>query len=327
MKPSCVTCHNTHPDSPKRDWQEGDVRGVLEITRPLDEFIAQTNEGLKGTFIMLASLLILALTGIALVIHKLQQSSKDLERRVIERTAQLRKANQQLTVEQGKSEQLLLNILPEPIAHQLKEGQQSFAEGYAEATVLFADLVDFTRLSERIPPNKLIAILNEIFSRFDRLTEKHGLEKIKTIGDAYMVVGGLPRPRSDHAEAIAEMALDMLGEITMFSLERRVRCDIRIGINSGPVIAGVIGTKKFIYDLWGDTVNVASRMESHGETGAIQVTQATYEKLKYRYVFEPRGLIDVKGKGKMLAYFLIDRKTQTPRPPIHRSSSTHKPAS
>lgn len=308
MKPSCVACHNTHPESPKRDWKVGDVRGVLEITRPLDSFIAQTQVGLRETFLMMAGLLLLALAGIALVISRLKQTSKELELRVIERTAQLQQSNQQLVVEQEKSDRLLLNILPEPIAHQLKEGQGSIADGFAEATILFADLVDFTKLSERMPPDKLVALLNEIFSRFDALTEKHGLEKIKTIGDAYMVVGGLPVPRTDHAEAIADMALDMQAEITRFNIKGGYDCDIRIGINTGPVIAGVIGTKKFIYDLWGDTVNVASRMESHGIVGEIQVTAATYERLKYRYAFKPRGTIQVKGKGDMEAFLLTGLK-------------------
>jgi adenylate cyclase len=308
MKPSCVSCHNTHPDSPKKDWKVGDVRGVLEITRPLDSFIAQTREGLHGTFAMLGTLLLLALVGIALVINRLRQTSRELERRVVERTSQLSEANEQLTVEQEKSEQLLLNILPPPIAEQLKEGQSSIAEGFSEATVLFADLVNFTKLSERMPPTELIALLNEIFSRFDSLTEKHSLEKIKTIGDAYMVVGGLPMPRADHAEAIAEMAIDMQSEIIRFNHRRGHDCGIRIGINSGPVIAGVIGTKKFIYDLWGDTVNVASRMESHGIAGGIQVTEATYERLKHRYTFQSRGAIAVKGKGDMVVYLLTGRR-------------------
>jgi adenylate cyclase len=316
MKPSCVSCHNSHPDSPKKDWKVGDVRGVLEITRPLDTFIAQTRQGLQGTFVMLGGLLLLALVGIALVINRLQQTSKDLELRVIERTAQLSRANQQLTVEQEKSEQLLLNILPQPIAEQLKEGQATIAEGFAEATVLFADLVNFTKLAERMPPTELLSLLNEIFSRFDALTEKHGLEKIKTIGDAYMVVGGLPMPRADHAEAIAEMALDMIAEITLFALGRGYDCDIRIGINTGPVVAGVIGTKKFIYDLWGDTVNVASRMESHGLAGGIQVTAATYEKLKHRYSLRSRGSIQVKGKGAMEAYILTGHRTADPELPL-----------
>ena len=309
MKPSCVACHNTHPDSPKRDWKVGDVRGILEITRPLDSFIAQTQEGLRGTFTMLAGLLLLALMGIALVMSRLRQTSKELELRVVERTSQLRESNQQLLVEQEKSEKLLLNILPEPIANQLKEGESSIANGFAEATILFADLVNFTKLSEKMHPTQLVSMLNEIFSQFDSLTEKHGLEKIKTIGDAYMVVGGLPIPRTDHAEAIAEMALDMQAEILRFNQKRGQDCDIRIGINTGPVVAGVIGTKKFIYDLWGDTVNVASRMESHGIVGEIQVTVPTYERLQHRYTFQPRGSIHVKGKGQMTTYLLTGRKT------------------
>ncbi|MBD1910806.1 MULTISPECIES: adenylate/guanylate cyclase domain-containing protein [unclassified Leptolyngbya] len=316
MKPTCVACHNIHPDSPKRDWQVGDVRGVMEITRPLDSFIAQTQQGLQSTFTMLAGLLLLALTGIALVITRLRQISKELELRVIERTSQLRQANQQLVVEQEKSDKLLLNILPESIANQLKEGESSIADGFAEATILFADLVNFTQLSQKMPPTKLIALLNEIFSRFDRLTEKHGLEKIKTIGDAYMVVGGLPNPRPDHAEAIAEMALDMQTELMMFCLEKGHQCELRIGINTGPVIAGVIGTKKFIYDLWGDTVNVASRMESHGLEGEIQVTVSTYQRLKHHFMFKRRGTIHVKGKGEMETYFLIGHKKSKQLPPL-----------
>jgi class 3 adenylate cyclase len=312
MKASCVACHNTHPDSPKKDWKEGEVRGVLEITRPLDSFTAQTQEGLRGTFIMLGGLLLLALAGIALVINRLRQTSRELERRVIERTAQLRESNEQLSEEQEKSEKLLLNILPQPIAHQLKEGQNSLAEGYPEATVLFADLVNFTKLSEKMPPSQLVQLLNEIFSEFDRLTEEHGLEKIKTIGDAYMVVGGLPEPRPDHAEAIAEMAIGMQREIALFNKRRGHDCGIRIGINTGPVIAGVIGTKKFIYDLWGDTVNVASRMESHGIAGGIQVTVSTYERLKHVYTFRSRGSINVKGKGEMVTYMLTGRKQTKP---------------
>ncbi|HEY9908194.1 MAG TPA: adenylate/guanylate cyclase domain-containing protein [Thermosynechococcaceae cyanobacterium] len=309
MQPSCVACHNTHPDSPKRDWKVGDVRGILEIVQPLDNFMAQTQAGLRGTFAMLSGLLVLALAGIGLVITRLRQTSRELELRVVERTSQLRQSNQQLTVEQEKSDRLLLNILPETIAKQLKEGESSIADGFAEATVLFADLVNFTKLSEKLPPAQLVAMLNEIFSEFDRLTEKHGLEKIKTIGDAYMVVGGLPVPRADHAEAIAEMALDMQSEVTKFHLRRGYDCNIRIGINTGPVIAGVIGTKKFIYDLWGDTVNIASRMESHGIPGEIQVTEATYDRLKHRYSFESRGLIQVKGKGEMATYLLSRKKS------------------
>jgi adenylate cyclase len=308
MKPSCVECHNSHPDSPKRDWREGDVRGILEVSHPLDSFMDQTYQGLKGTFTMLSGLLLLALAGIGLVVTRLRHISKELELRVVERTAQLRQANQQLLLEQEKSDKLLLNILPEPIATQLKEGESSIADGFADATILFADLVNFTQLSQKMPPMELVALLNEVFSRFDYLTEKYGLEKIKTIGDAYMVVGGLPNPRSDHAEAIAEMALDMKTQLTIFCQEKGYQCELRIGINTGPVIAGVIGTKKFIYDLWGDTVNVASRMESHGLEGKIQVTASTYQRLKHSFILKRRGTIYVKGKGEMETYFLVGRR-------------------
>ena len=308
MKPSCVGCHNTRPDSPKRDWRVGDVRGVLEIVQPLDTFIAQTNMGLNGTFAMLSGLSVLALLGIAVVIDRLRQTSKDLELRVIERTAQLQKVNQNLTQEREKSERLLLNILPPSIAQRLKEGDNSIADGFSDVTILFADLVEFTQLSERTPPAELVALLNEIFSAFDRLTEQYGLEKIKTIGDAYMVVGGLPIPRPDHVVAIAEMALAMRKEIAQFNFRHQQNCNLRIGINTGAVVAGVIGTKKFIYDLWGDAVNTASRMESYGIPGEIQVTDATFEYLKDQYDFQPRGVIEVKGKGQITTYFLTGRK-------------------
>jgi PAS domain S-box-containing protein len=218
-----------------------------------------------------------------------------------------KQAEEALRIEQEKSELLLLNILPKPIADRLKQNPQSIADSFADVTVLFADLVNFTRLSEQISPTELVEMLNRIFSAFDVLAEKHGLEKIKTIGDSYMVVGGLPMVRPDHAEAIAEMALDMISEIIRFNAEYNEAFNIRIGINTGPVVAGVIGIKKFIYDLWGDTVNTASRMESHGVPGCIQVTEATYKRLQNQYVFEERGVISVKGKGEMMTYFLIGR--------------------
>ena len=162
-------------------------------------------------------------------------------------------------------------------------------------------------LSEQRSPEELVDFLNEIFSAFDYLTEKYGLEKIKTIGDAYMVVGGLPNPSTNHAESIAEMALDMQEELAKFNAKYYAEINIRIGINTGPAIAGVIGTKKFIYDLWGDAVNTASRMESHGIAGAIQVTQSTYDILRNKYLFEDRGIIHVKGKGDMNTYLLAGR--------------------
>ena len=310
LTPSCVNCHNTLPDSPKKDWKVGDVRGVLEITTPLDSFMDKTKEGLRGTFAMLAMLSMLGVVGITLVIGRLRQTSKELERRVIERTAQLQEANEELFKEQEKSENLLLNILPKPIANQLKEGQRHIAEGFTEVTILFADIVNFTQLSEKISPRELVRLLNEIFTGFDQLSEQHELEKIKTIGDAYMVVGGIPKARSDHAKAIAQMALDMQRAVAQFNDRHGTTLNIRIGINSGPVVAGVIGTKKFIYDLWGDAVNTASRMESHGVAGCIQVTESTYEYLRNDYVFKERGVIQVKGKGEMVTYFLTGRKVK-----------------
>ncbi|MCA1993100.1 MAG: adenylate/guanylate cyclase domain-containing protein, partial [Coleofasciculus sp. S288] len=222
--------------------------------------------------------------------------------------AQRKRTEAILREEQEKSDRLLLNILPEPIANRLKEGHSHIADGFTEVTILFADLVNFTLLSERISPTELVKLLNEIFSAFDRLTERHGLEKIKTIGDAYMVVGGIPEPRNDHAEAIAEMALDMQQEVAQFNAKHHAQLSIRIGINTGPVVAGVIGTKKFIYDLWGDAVNTASRMESHGIAGAIQVTDSTYHRLRDHYQFKERGVIQVKGKGEMATYLLVGRK-------------------
>ena len=221
-------------------------------------------------------------------------------------------AEEALRLEQEKSEWLLRNILPEAIANQLKQNQgalgehgAALAEQFNEVTILFADLVGFTPLSARLTPIELVNLLNQIFSTFDELAQQLGLEKIKTIGDAYMVAAGLPIPRADHAEAIAEMGLAMQAAIVRFQSEQGENIQIRIGINTGVVVAGVIGTKKFIYDLWGDAVNVASRMESSGEPGNIQVTTATYERLKNQYVFQKRGSIEVKGKGEMVTYWLI----------------------
>ena len=213
-----------------------------------------------------------------------------------------------LAEEQAKSERLLRNILPAAIAQQLKQEERTIADSFPEVTVMFADIVGFTELAAQTPAIELVEILNVIFSEFDQLTDEHGLEKIKTIGDAYMVVGGLPAAKPNHAEAIAAMALDMQDRITEFCSETGKALSIRIGINTGPVIAGIIGTKKFIYDLWGDTVNIASRMESHGIPGSIQVTEATYNRLKNQYVFEDRGLISVKGKGEMNCYLLKGEK-------------------
>jgi len=227
-----------------------------------------------------------------------------------------REAEAALKESQRQTEQLLLSILPVSIADRLKQAEvhigpfaSTIAESFAEVTVMFADLVGFTEIAARLSPIALVEALNQIFSSFDRLSERYGLEKIKTIGDAYMVVGGLPERRSDHAEAIAAMALDMQTAIAQFNAQRQLEFNIRVGIHTGPVVAGVIGLKKFAYDLWGDTVNVASRMESHGMVGRIQVSDATYQRLRGgEYRFERRGEIAVKGKGTMTTYFLVGRR-------------------
>jgi adenylate cyclase len=212
--------------------------------------------------------------------------------------------------QQEKTNKLLLNILPESIAARLKEDETTIAETFDDVTVLFADLVGFTQLSAEISATELVELLNRVFSEFDRLTEFYKLEKIKTIGDCYMVVGGLPQRREDHALAIADIALDMLEVINRFNARHPRRpLSLRIGINTGTVIAGVIGLRKFIYDLWGDTVNTASRMEAHGLPNKIQVTEATYAHLYEHYHLSQRGTVAIKGKGEMVTYFLEAKKS------------------
>ncbi|MBP1693888.1 MAG: adenylate/guanylate cyclase with and sensor [Chloroflexi bacterium] len=208
--------------------------------------------------------------------------------------------------EEERSYTLLLNTLPASIADRLMRGE-TIADYFPSISVLFADIVDFTPLATRMAPVEVVQFLNQVFSTFDELTEARTLEKIKTVGDAYMVVSGLPIPRSDHAEVMAELALEMQAAIANMILPNVSSLQVRIGIHTGPVIAGVIGWRKFAYDLWGDTVNTASRMETHGLPGKIQVSKAYYELLKGKYNFEERGEIDVKGKGKMRTFFLTGR--------------------
>ncbi|HEY6709393.1 MAG TPA: adenylate/guanylate cyclase domain-containing protein [Actinomycetota bacterium] len=212
-----------------------------------------------------------------------------------------------LQAEQARSEGLLLNVLPAPIAARLKQGEAVIADRFPEVTVLFADLVDFTASSDRSSPERVVQVLADLFTAFDRLVARHGLEKIKTVGDAYMVAGGLPEPRPDHAEAVAEMAMALREEAGRHLDPAGRPLQVRIGIASGPVVAGVIGTAKFSYDLWGDTVNMASRMESTGVPGCIQVTEATYRRLRGRYRFQRRGPVQVKGKGELVTWFLVGR--------------------
>ena len=222
-----------------------------------------------------------------------------------------------LELEQAKSERLLLNVLPAPVAARLKEQEEVIADACPDVTVLFADIVGFTPLCERLSASDVVALLDRVFARWDQLAAYHGVEKIKTIGDAYMVVGGIPLPREDHAEAIAEMALSMGPELVRLGDETGHVLRLRIGIDTGPVVAGVIGRAKFIYDLWGDTVNTASRMESHAPLGGIQVTEQTFERLEGLYEFRPRETIDVKGKGPMRPYLLLGRRSEHQSPTVH----------
>ena len=212
-----------------------------------------------------------------------------------------------LAIEQARSDKLLLNILPESIASRLKAESLTIADSHESVTIMFADLVNFTQISAGMPPSELVSLLNQVFSRFDQLSERYGLEKIKTIGDAYMVVGGVPNARVDHAEAVANMALDMRSVLQDVAMKSGKELKMRIGINSGPVIAGVIGNSKFSYDLWGDTVNVASRMEHYAAPDSVQVTEATYLLLKDKFKFESLGRIAVKGKGEVDAYVLLGK--------------------
>ena len=228
-------------------------------------------------------------------------------RELLEAQTKLEKLNRQLSEQMEETERLLLNILPRTIADRLKHNQNIIADRFDDVTILFADVVGFTELSAHLSPIELVTLLNKLFSAFDLLTDRHHLEKIKTIGDKYMVAGGLPIHRPDHVEDIAEMALDMQDEVARFNQKNSRMFSIRIGVNTGPVVAGVIGAKKFIYDLWGDTVNIASRMETHGIKGHIQVTKATYERLRHKYLLKDRGVIHVKNAEEMFTYFLIGR--------------------
>ncbi|GAB7541767.1 adenylate/guanylate cyclase domain-containing protein [Cupriavidus sp. 8B] len=240
------------------------------------------------------------------------QASWDL---ICRQRDELQNLYDRLTVEQELSERLLLNLLPYPIAERLKARPEIvansipeiIADSFPAVTVLFADIVAFTRFSAAMSAECLVAVLNEIFTEFDTIADRRGLEKIKTIGDAYMAAAGLPQPVSDHAVRAADMALDMIDALTLFNRRTGYSLQMRVGINSGSVVAGVIGKRKFIYDLWGDTVNTASRMESHSLAGRVQVTDATRNLLGGAFLFEDRGIIVAKGIGAVHTWFLTGR--------------------
>jgi adenylate cyclase len=268
---------------------------LLALSGILDPYVKHPNHLpivlINAVYVMNA----LAVTGIAFVVIKSFIRQKDTILHL-------------LRVEEQKSEGLLLNILPREIATILKNEQRTIAEHFGCASILFADLVGFTPLTARLAPVEMVNLLNEIFSHFDDLVEKHGLEKIRTIGDNYMVASGAPRRRPDHAQALAELALEMSAYLHARPSRPDRAIQFRIGINSGPVVGGVIGRKKFVYDLWGDAVNIASRMESQGLPGRIQITQSTYEIIRDQFLCEPRGPILVKGKGEMNTWFLVRKK-------------------
>ena len=222
--------------------------------------------------------------------------------------ARLEEAHQLLQVEQERSERLLLNILPGSIAERLKNSNQTIADGFADISVMFVDIVNFTKIAEGLSPKQVFSMLNKIFSSFDELAEKFGLEKIKTIGDAYMVAGGLNDDCIDYTEALVDMALEMRNLLQHDFKVNHMHLEVRIGIGTGPVVAGVVGKKKFIYDLWGDTVNIASRITSEGVPGMVQVDQATYRRLKHHFEFHEPQTIYLKGKGNMVVYRAIGRK-------------------
>jgi len=225
-----------------------------------------------------------------------------------ENIAQLQHEKEMLGLEQMKTEKLMLNILPQPIAQRLKKGEKNIAGSYSEVTVLFSDLVGFTKMAAHKSAPDLVKLLNDLFTRFDIRAQDLGLEKIKTIGDAYMAVGGLPIPRTDHAEIVADMAIGMFQDLSAFNTDNKMELEMRIGMHSGPVVAGVIGFTKFSYDLWGNTVNTASRMESTSQTGRIQATSITNALLGDHFDTEEREVIECKGLGPILTFFINDRK-------------------
>lgn len=269
--------------------------GLVVISRIVEPSVRATNNLSVGVVLLFFVLNIVGLAFVAFVLLQYFVGQRD-------------QAMALLGVEQEKSDRLLLNVLPESVAAILKEGQRTIADHYDATSVLFADIVGFTPLSEELEPEQMVEALNEVFTYFDNLCASHGVEKIRTIGDAYMVASGVPRRNDDHALAIARLALDMRAFVPGGANMGAERIQFRFGINSGPLVAGVIGHTKFQYDIWGDTVNTASRMESHGFPGKIQITEATYELIKDDFVCTPRGTVDIKGKGATATWFLEDTR-------------------
>jgi guanylate cyclase len=267
---------------------------IVGLSAVLDPLLTKLADIPRGVVVLFFALNVLGVTGTCYVLLHYFVRERD-------RAAEI------LAAERERSERLLLNVLPEPIAERLKGGESLIADGAPEVGVLFADIAGFTPMSESMAPEDIVRLLNDVFTVFDGLAAEHGLEKIKTIGDAYMVASGLLGGGDRHAEELALMALEMKREARRFG-----SLQLRIGIDIGPVVAGVIGRSKFIYDLWGDTVNAASRMESHGIPGSIQVTERACTRLVHAFEFEERGVIEVKGKGPMRTYVLLRAKDVPP---------------
>jgi class 3 adenylate cyclase len=283
--PVIMVTANTELDNLQRAFEAG---ATDYISKPLNkaELLARVRSSLK-------------------LKHEMDRR-KRLNAELAQAKANLDQALRELQIEKDKSERLLLNVFPEPVAQRLKQGQD-VADSYPDVTVLFADIVEFTRLAARMAPQDVIRLLNDFFSRFDELAARYGLEKIKTVGDAYMLVGGLHLPRPDHAPAVAEMALDMRAMTASYMRTTGGFLKLRIGIHSGPVVAGVIGTKRIAYDLWGDTVNIASRLEALARPDSILVSEETYHILHEQYLFGPCDKVFIKGIGEKVVYPLMGR--------------------
>ncbi|MQA99333.1 MAG: adenylate/guanylate cyclase domain-containing protein [Actinobacteria bacterium] len=281
---------------------------VIAAAAAADPYIRPEAEQIPSTVrLLFFALNIVAVSATCFFLLQYFVRERDVARAALDRE------HRQLVREQERSERLLLNVLPAPIAERLKAGEPTIADAFDEVTVAFADLVGFTPLAARMGPHDLVRLLNDAFSAFDDLADGYGVEKIKTIGDAYMVAAGIPTPRPDHAVVIAEMALGMREKIVELANETSLNLHLRIGVDSGPVVAGVIGRRKFAYDLWGDIVNTASRMESHGIPGEIQFTERACRGLDDLFEFEQRGEIEVKGKGTVRTRLLIGRRSNLPR--------------
>ena len=277
------------------------------VSAGADWYLADTAVSLRANVPIRTTLVFFALNFIAVatIIYMLLRMSIEEKRKMQQ---SLEDAHQQIKLEQERSEKLLLNILPGPIADRLKNSDKTIADGFADVTVMFADIVNFTQVAANMSPSQVFAMLNRIFSAFDELAEEYGLEKIKTIGDAYMVAGGLNEDLSDYSAAIADMAIAMRDMLRRDFAVNSSHLEVRIGIGTGPIVAGVLGKKKFIYDLWGDTVNIASRITSEGVPGMIQCDTMTYHRLSATFDFHEPQTIYLKGKGNMTVYRLIGRK-------------------